>query len=285
MFPGQIRSIYLIGSRVNGSHHATSDVDFAVIFTGSLNTDRRAEIVQFLSPLQTVGPVMIDISILDECEIKNGITPNLQRNQLLRGVETLRKCPLQSNPELLLCYAGWGIHFIRAVRGRPTELVYPLEYPDRSMRYFGYERTGIRVATNRYIPGFNLLVCLITTIANFRLAAKVGVYTISKDETISNYKSFLPDDPWLPIFEGLYKTCRVELAGCLPTNESASTKVSMWCSQVLELENDFLSTVILKVCNPDLTSRPRLKQEIITFARSVKTDSPDHAAQLRRVAQ
>ena len=133
-FPGQILSIYLLGSRAVGCDIGTSDVDLAVIFNEFSGAARRPEVRQFLSEMLAKSPVPMDILVLDADDVRKGVKPHLKTGKVLVGPDILKECPLKPKAELLLYDAGSAaFHFIRILRFVkgviPKTLRYPLDYP------------------------------------------------------------------------------------------------------------------------------------------------------------
>ncbi len=281
-FP-DILSIYLLGSRAVGTAIPTSDVDLAVIFKGGEQAAQKPRVRRFLDAWRRLSPVMMDLAVLDEAEVRQGVKPHLKLGRLLVGPDVIKTSPLRPQAELLLLFAGAAFYFIPVVRNFPPKVRYPLAFPDPASPYRGYEAQGICTAPGRYRPGFSALVNLVVGIANFRLALLKGIFTPNKSLTVSAYREHLPNDRWLPLVAEIYETCRLRLQGELPETTEDRARLSHLCAQVLEFENDFLGTCILSLDLFLAVDHPDLQRQVAAFVRTIETDVPPQAGALAEV--
>jgi hypothetical protein len=282
-FPDRVASVYLLSSRADGTAIATSDVDVAVVFKASIASDERRTIKTVLDAVQNISPVMLDVVVTSEREIERGIAPTLQQYRLLSGPDLLKDRPLRPRSELMLFYAGLVVHFIQAIRREQGSIRFPLSYPRDALGYCGYERFGTRTADGEYAPGLNILVTLVLAIASYRLAARAEIYTAAKSQTIPNYQKHLPGDPWLPMFVELRTVGRDKLAGRLPPEGPDRNRLQYWCPRVLELENEFLSEVILSLESWLPVEDPGYRRQLVEFVNALDCASAVHRATVERL--
>lgn len=282
--PQELLSVYLVGSRANDQYIQNSDIDFLLIFSGAFSRSRRLSVDQAVHSISHYSPLPFDLTIVDEVELKQGITPHMQKARLVTGIDVLPDCRLKTPPQLIAHFAGHAFHFIETVRGRPRSISFPLNYPNKNEdMYFGYDLFGIRTATVNYIPGFNILTTLVTTIASFRLGFRAGVFTPNKHITVAKYRPALPKDQWVDLVEGVYRVCRTQLRGKHPTDESTQDEVARYCARTLEFENEFMSDVILNLEDWLPNQSPAVRQAAHEFACKVQTNSETHAGKLSRI--
>jgi hypothetical protein len=283
-FPGEIRSVYLLGSRALAAEVAGSDVDVAIIFSGRAPADRRRAAAQWAEARGQARDIMVDASVFDEHELAKGIRPALRIGRVLAGPDLLRGLPLKPGPELVAYYAHLAAYFIWAIRGRPATLTHPLDYPAPGETYGGYERNGVRTGDNQYAPGCAMLVNTVVSLANFRLARLAGEFVPNKCLTVAAYRHLLPDDPWLEIVVGVYELGRSRWGGRLPETPADRERLAGCCRQVLGMENEGLGACLLLLPRiaelKDEDIRGRLRG-IVARARST---SPEHAAALAAAA-
>jgi hypothetical protein len=282
-FPARIRSVYLLSSRADGSAILTSDVDFAIVFQDQIDDAERPLIKKILNALQGISPVMLDTLVTSEAEVHRGITPTLQHYRLLSGPDILRDLPLRPKPELMLYFAGLVIHFIQAIRGQSGPLHFPLAYPGPVTGYCGYEKFGTRTGEGEYRPGLNLLVTLVLAIASYRLADLADVFTRAKSATVPNYEKHLPDDFWRPMIVELHRLARTRLGGKLPTEASDRDRLYHWCPRVLDLENEFLGSLIMSIESWLPIEEPSYRRQLEGFVRTLECASPVHTVQLAKI--
>lgn len=279
-FPGRLAGTYVVGSRADGTAIPTSDVDLAIVFEGNIAGAERNAIKRIFDAIQRISPVMLDAYVLSETEAERGVTPTLQNYRLISGRDSLKDRPLRPNSELMLHYAGLVVHFIQVVRNDRGPIRFPLTYPSGSNEYCGYEKYGTRTADGRYAPGFNLLLTLVLAIASYRLAARASVFTRAKSGTVPNYLKFLTDDPWRPMIEELHMVIRTRLMGRLPQDGGDRAVLLKWCPRVLELENEFLSELIMSIESWLPIEDPQYRQQLAQFVAHIDCHSPVHSAKL-----
>lgn len=282
-FPNREFGLFVLGSRADGTAIATSDIDFAVVFTGSITSAERVTANSLASGLQKISPVMLDLVVTSEVEVAGGVAPGLQHYRLLSGPDLLKDRPLKPKSELMLFYAGLAVHFIQAIRREQGPIRFPLGYPCDGGGYCGYERFGTRTSDGEYAPGLNILVTLALAIASYRLAARAQVYTAAKGDTVSNYQKHLPNDPWLPLFADLRAIGRDKLGGKLPPDGPDKDRLLHWCPRVRELENEFLGDVILSLESWLPVEDASYRRQLVEFAHAIRCESPEHRAALDRL--
>jgi predicted nucleotidyltransferase len=278
VFGGKIRSVYLFGSRATGENLPTSDVDFGVIFRGTVDRTRQREARKILAEACLQCPVAVDLTILDERDLEKGVRPWRKIGRLLEGEDLLKDCPLLPASELTAFFACSGLFDVWTIRSRPETVNYPLEYPSTRGEFLGYEENGIWEGENRFRPGFNTLVSLVADIAAYRLAASVNSFSPSKHWTAAHYRELLPSDPWSDLVEGIYRLCRVRLKGGIPTDPVDRASLSNLCRSVLDLENEFMEACILGLPGFLAVDNLEIRSRMAAFVETIATKSAKHAA-------
>ena len=278
-FPAEVRSVYLLGSRALGAEVPGSDVDLAIICAGAAPPERRRAAAEWVGAQGRARGIPVDVTLLDEPRLAQGIRPYLRIGRLVAGPDLLRGLPLRPDPELVAYYAHLAAYFIWAVRGRPAALAYPLEYPAPTEPYRGYERNGIRTGEDRYDAGWAMLVNTVVSLANFRLARLAGEFVPNKSLTVAAYRRLLPSDPWLDLVAGVYELGRIRGAGRMPEAPAERARLAGYCREVLALENEGLGACLLLV--PQVAGfDEELRQRFRGITSRVSSVSPAHAAAL-----
>jgi hypothetical protein len=279
-FPGQIRSLYLLGSRALGREVETSDVDFALVFAGGADPAKRRAVADWLGRQRQAGGPMIDATVLDERDWTGGVRPYLQIARLLAGEDVLKDRPLKPAEELVAYHAHLAIYFIWAVRGRPDVLQHPLEYPEPGGEFCGYERHGLRIGENQYVPGCGQLVNSVVSVATFRVAHLAGEFFPNKSLVAATYARCLPADPWTDLVAGVYELGRIRSQGRLPADEAGRRQLADYCRRTLAFENEGLGACLLLLPSIAVLADPDLKQRVRGIVERMSSSSPVHAAAL-----
>ena len=249
LYPDQVVSYYLTGSRAAKHETATSDYDLAFVVKDKDDPENHITFEQFQSMYEAVRVLRktskypLDITILGERNIKYGsVMACTKQRVLLYGVDTLKTVETLSGTKLHLIFSKVVLQNMKILRG--TEVLnYPLTYPDVTDPYYGYTKNGIWNADGTYREGLDILVCLITVIASLRLSMLADVQSPGKHYTATHYKELLPDDRWAQLIEDVYNICKRKYQGELPTGSDIE-KVKQICRRTLEMENYFLLTLM-----------------------------------------
>lgn len=246
VYPNQVVSYYLTGSRAAGHETITSDYDLAFVVKDKNDSEKHVTFEEFQSMQMTISGIRkasrypIDVTILGEQNIKYGdVMACTKQRILLYGTDVLKTVETLGGIKLQLIFSKVVLQNMKVLRGTDT-LNYPLSYPDSNDQYYGYTKNGIWNANGSYKEGLDILVCLITVIASLRLSVFADVQSPGKHYTAKHYRELMPDDIWTELIEDAYNICKVDCQGQLPSDESTIKKVKQICKRTLEMENQFL---------------------------------------------
>jgi hypothetical protein len=141
-----------------------------------------------------------------------------------------------------------GVFHIGLVRQPPTRqhlahllevpILPPLTYPDAAGAYFGYDRP----LTDQGEPrSTRLLVTIVAWIAMTLLALKTGRFAGQKGQGMQLCKEYLSDDPRIQVAVAIFETCKVQWSYRLPEGRGDREQLSLWCREVVSIENDYLA--------------------------------------------
>jgi hypothetical protein len=279
-FPERIRGIHLLGSRALGCAIPSSDVDLAIVFRDTADSAARQAAQDLAADIRRSGPLVLELTVLDEAEARQGVRPNLKIGRLLAGEDALRDCPLKPAAELLGYFAYSPLYFSWVIRGKPSLLRYPLTYPNPTGEFYGYEQNGIWTGEKTFGPGLGLLINLAASIANFRLAQKAGEFIPNKNLTVAAYRKHFPADPLGEWVKEVFELCRQRWQGAIPTASGDRPVLADLCRRTLAFENESMGLCLLEL--PQLAAVPGadLKQRIRGILKVVRSDSTAHAAAL-----
>jgi hypothetical protein len=279
-FPGRIGGIYLLGSRALGCAIASSDWDLAVVFRGAVADAERKTAQNLAADIRRSGPLVLELTVLDEAEARRGVRPHIKIGKLVEGDDVLEDCPLKPRTELLGYFSYSALYFSWMVRGKPPLLAYPLAYPDPTGEFFGYEQNGIWTGENTFRPGLGLLVNLAVSIANFHLALEADEFVPNKSLTVARFRQRFPAAPlgaWLQV---VFELGRQRWQGTIPAAADDRLALADLCRRTLAFENEGVGLGILQL--PQLAAAPdlELKQRLRGVLKVLRSDSPAHAAAL-----
>lgn len=276
-FPGEIGAIYLLGSRALGAADPASDVDLGAVFRGTAPQERRRSATEFAKRLGGAAGTPFDVEILDEAEAALGLWPRWTTGRLVAGDDMLRGLPVRPAEELAAYFAQMAVYFPWAIRGRPETLRHPLAYPGAG-EFFGYERLGIRVAEGDYRPGLRMLVNVVLSIANARLARFRGMAMPNKHLIAEAYRRSLGDDPWAGLVAEVDAICRVRARGEIPGEPAERQALADCCRRVLDLENEAVGDCLLDLPRQASARDPEMRRRARGIAARASSSSATHAA-------
>ena len=221
-FPGRIHSVYLVGSRADGSAVATSDIDLRIVFRGAFQAGELERFLRLRQYVRELSPLGIDCPPLSQERLAGDEdwlheTISIKTASVLLYGEDLRpSLSLPSQAAFTRHVTAAPLLFMRQVRRNPPVLHYPLDYPDADGLFYGYD----------YLPSdpgghessLKLLVHIAGFIATSLLALQAGQMVTSKSGWLPAYRSHIHDE-WLPFLEMLYQRGKVEWAYRIPEGE------------------------------------------------------------------
>ena len=279
-FPGEIRSLYLLGSRALGRQIKTSDIDLAIVFQGGADAGTRRAVAEWLGRARGEGGPPLDAAVLEERELRPRRPALPADRPAAVGPDVLKDRPLKPAAEVTAYYAHLAAYFIWAVRGRPAALHHPLAYPEPGGEFLGYERYGIRTGDNQYAPGFSQLVNCVSCVATFRLAHLAGDFFPNKSMMVAAYTRCFPADPWLELVAGVYELGRTRWQGRIPPDPADRRRLAELCGQVLPFENEGLGACILLLPGFLALEDADLRQRVRGIVGRLSSSSPAHAEAL-----
>jgi hypothetical protein len=279
-FPDRIRGIHLLGSRALGCAIDSSDVDLAIVFRGTAESSVRKAAQDLAAEIRRSSPLVVELTVLDEAEARQGVRPHLKIGRLLAGEDMLRDCPLKPAAELLGYFAYSPLYFSWMIRGKPPVVRHPLGYPNPTGEFYGYEESGIWIGEKAFRPGLGLLINLAASIANFRVALEAGEFVPNKSLTVAAYVKHFPADPLGEWVQEVFELCRRRWQGAIPTASGDRQVLADLCRRALAFENENMGRCLLQL--PPLASvpAPELRQRIRGVLQFVQSDSAPHAAAL-----
>ena len=245
-FPQQISAYYLLGSYTDQTAAADSDLDLIAIFSGSPDPADMARFRQLTAYCGQITSVQLDCVPLAEATLQQGAKASHKAGHLLYGVDVLKDVPLEPLDEHIQRCMFLAFRALHVLRGQPETLTYPLDYPDSTGEFYGYERYGSYLGGDDFGPGLRILVTGATMIATTLLALQTGLQAGTKGAALALYTEHIGDE-YAGYLQTLYQACKLDWRYTIPQAEANREQLRELCVQFLALENHFLAA-----CRPTL---------------------------------
>lgn len=241
VFPNLCRAYYLLGSYAEGTAVRTSDIDLSVIFKeepADPVKKRFSGVTQFIT---LNCPVGVDFMPLVESQVNE----HPARGRLKELSALLYGADIREGivPPPFEDYLPWLMHgplsyFARA-RGNPLVLRFPLDFPDPSGEFYGYDRAKVRSIDGKTWLSTKELVGS-TGWAAAALIALRARRDVSKSNRVQIYRECINDE-WTPLLEEIHGYCRDAWEYLIPEGADERKRLKRMCEGALEFENHFLS--------------------------------------------
>ena len=240
-FAGRVRGYYVDGSLADGSGVTTSDVDLMVVFKGGFAGDEElGRVDEVVRQCVASCAVELDLDVVDEQELLKGAGPAFKMGSLLVYGEDVREqvplWPLEVWTRDRMHSSLWRtVH----LWGRSTVVRYPLDYPDPTGEFYGYDRRKLRLADGWEENCTRDLIRLVGWSATGILAFKAGRYVARKRDCHKLYRECF-DDEWASLLQELYEVCRGKWKYLIPSDQEERQQLRRICERTLKFENHFL---------------------------------------------
>ncbi|MDZ4720164.1 MAG: hypothetical protein SH847_17060, partial [Roseiflexaceae bacterium] len=245
-FPDRICSYYLIGSYVEHTAVALSDIDCFVIFANdfiSLEEQQRAEHIGQQCALES--PVRLDIGAYPQNKL-DSLYPFIRvalklGSSLLYGTDIRAMIRIPDLSEYIPSLSAGAQYFIARIRGQTELTAKFVDYPDASDSFFGYTSKSIAAWYPATVDaGTKELVATTSRIAGAIVAYEAQRYIPGKQAAIALFQEL--GNPWAAFVQDVYYTCKIEWKYLVPQAEQARQQLRKLCQQMLGFENMFLQT-------------------------------------------
>ncbi len=234
-FPDRIHSVYLIGSYTDGTATPNSDVDLTIIFKNNISKEEFYKLKEVAANISTFIPVNLDYTGIGEDVVRKFDVGLKLCSVHLCGEDIREEIRLISiETYTRQCMYGDTISKMAYTARRTKQLVYPIQYPDPTDKYYGYAYDRIEQK-----PQTKVLISVVLRITAALISFKTRQYAVPKRHAVSLYRSSIGDE-WSALIEDIYHLCRTKWNSEIPTSEADQEALREICEQVLELENHFL---------------------------------------------
>lgn len=240
-FPERIRAVYIQGSYADNTNVNTSDFDLLIVFKDSFQDGERQRAELLVQQCIAKSVVELDIELVDEQSLVDGISPTFKYgSRLIFGEDIRDTLPLMSFIEWTrdrMHSSMWRTAFLFNRSGIVT---YPLDYPDPQGEFYGYDARLLRLPDGSEVHCTRDLIRLVGWSATAILAYKAGVYVARKSECHRLYQAHFHDE-WGALLQDIYELCRGKWHYLLPVDENERLMLRHICERTLSFENHFLA--------------------------------------------
>lgn len=241
-FPGQIVAYYIQGSYADETFVGTSDLDLCIVFRDRFPNSDLHKVAEHLWESYPHSSTMeLDIGIVDEESLRNGVHPTLKLgSKLLYGEDVTRHYPIMS----IEAWARERMHaahwLLVHIYERPDRRDLPLTYPDPTAEFYGYTNRTVCLPDGEVVPSTRNLIRTTGWAATALLALQARQYVVRKRDCHRLYRHSIGDE-WSALLEDIYSYCRQEWHYLIPTETHHRQRLRAICEQTLGFERHFLA--------------------------------------------
>jgi len=241
MFPERIRGYYLMGSYMDASAGAISDIDLYILFKQCfLNETEEKKAHDLRDASALLSPMRLDILLLSEEQLKPEDVRLKVASRLVYGEDIRDKLPLPTKEAYNRSITQWPLHFYRRIHQREV-LHFPLHSPQPDAPFYGY--TTITIA--QWYPsaiqqGTKEFVAATCWTATALVALQAGQYVGKKADAIKAYGEVIADE-WTIFLQEVYTKCCQVWEYRVPDDTSDRVTLESLCRRMIIFENHYLS--------------------------------------------
>jgi hypothetical protein len=282
--PNRILSCYLSGSFAEAAAMPASDLDGLVIFKGELEPGERERFQHVSRRCSLLTSILMDLAVRAEEDLyREGELPAKAASRILVYGPDLRDRIPPLPPEVYAQSIVQGsLFYFGHSRGTNGTLTFPLDYPDPSGEFYGYEQRGYRGLDGWQGAGTKALVGGTTLAATALVAMATGYCAVRQHESVLAYGS-LVDDEWTRLIAEIYAACRLEWFYAVPSVREDRKRLRELCRSVLDFENHYLRVCRWHALQLARSDDLRLGEYARRFFTRVRFEDGDAAAALEEL--
>ena len=237
LFPGRIRGYYLLGSYMDASAGAMSDIDLYILFKQDfldLNEEKKANALREASA--SLCPIRLDIPLLSEKQLQSEDVRLKVASRLIYGEDIRDTLPLPTKEAYNRFITQWPLNFFRRIHQREV-LHFPLHYPQSNAPFYGYTLITIPPWYPPSIQqGTKEFVAAACWTATALLGLQVGHYVGKKADAINVYGKVIADE-WTTFLQDVYLKCDRQWEYRVPDDTSDRVVLEDLCRRMITFEN------------------------------------------------
>lgn len=240
LFPGRLRSYYLVGSYRSRLSGAASDLDLHILARNDLGISEGSAMRKVGEACSRISSIPLDLLFMGEDEaLRLGNVVLKKEGMLLYGEDLLDRMP----------WTPFELHLRRVTHNawrtsawirRRDRLVFPLTCPDPKGDFLGYDSLTLRTVDGSEMRALKGLLGCVFPPAKALIMAAARDFCGDRQESLGLYRAHVGDG-WCDHMEELYESCRVRWGYAVPSGETERRRLRFLCERTLEFENHFLT--------------------------------------------
>lgn len=239
--PDRMRGYYLLGSYADSSSVGISDIDLMLVFKDRLSDAERDAAEQLEDGCARLSSIRLDLWFCGEADLMRATVPLKLGSLLVYGADIRDQVALPPLDAYTRDVMDAGGFFLRHILRGADRLVLPLDYPDPTGEFFGYDTIHIPVW---YPPGtthgIKELVTSATRVATALIAFQAGQYAGTKSGSIALYRARV-GDAWSDYLDRLYANGKQRWGYAVPDDADDRQLLRRLCEQTLAFERHFFA--------------------------------------------
>lgn len=243
-FPEQVVGYYLVGSYAVGEATPASDVDIVVVFRAPLDEAGQALFSRVRAACRASSPLMLDCTATSEERLTRvGGVWFQTASRLLYGEDIRPRVPQKPAASHIRDQMHAVLPLMKRVRGNPSTLARPLDFPDPGALLYGYDQRKVMVDNGARSVGTKDLVNIVLGIANALTWRAAGRYVGSgRKSDIPEQYALVIGDRWAPLVGAVFQRCRGDWGYQIPASPAELNELRALCAGTLDFENHFLAS-------------------------------------------
>ena len=265
-FPGRVRAYYLFGSHKSGTALSNSDIDIAAVFKSNFVSELEREDVKLaIKECSSSSSIELDLTTPEENSLFEGGNATLKLDSVLLYGEDIREnLRLPEIKHWIRDRMHDGFGYIDSLRisasgAAPEALVYPLDYPNPTGEFYGYDARNMK----------NFAIT-IGWCASAILAFKLQTHVFRKTDCLELYRTRI-SDKWTSLIEATFERVRSEWNYQIPKEHRKRQNLQKICEQALGFENHFL-LIYRDFLLDDVSSEGETRQVAVDRLRGIFKD-------------
>ena len=239
LFPDRIRAYYLHGSFADGTGIETSDIDLFLVAKERFSAEEQQKLQRIMHSCARFSPFMVEMMALDEALLlQHGHFRIKSASRLVWGDDLRESMSDQTLDQYIRMYARFPFIYMTQMLRNLEVLVSPLDYPQATGEFYGYDQQLLPPRNNRQ-HNIKKLVTGVCWAATVLVAWQAGRTVEGKHASVERYREFIHDE-WTAFIEDIYAWGNQRWHYLVPQEPEERQRLRELCAQTLAFEKHFL---------------------------------------------